>query len=89
MTGDDNPQAQQFQQGGFPGGGFGGFPGGFGFGGIDIEDLMRQGFFGGHPGGHQHHGHPGGHQQGHHGGRQRRQQYTFSFGGGDGVRFEF
>lgn len=38
MTGDDNPQAQQFGGGGFPGGGFGGFPGGgFGFGGIDIE----------------------------------------------------
>ena len=90
MTGDDNPQAQQFQQGGFGGGGF---PGGFGFGGINIEDLMRQGFFGGHPGGqHGHHGRHG-HHHGHPGGGQRRQQgghtYTFSFGGGDGVRFEF
>ena len=81
MTGEDNPQGGQD----FGGGGFGGgFPGGFGFGGIDIEELMRQGFFGGgHPhdhGQHEHHGH-----HGHHGG-QRRQRghttYTFSFGGG-------
>lgn len=71
LTGDDNPQQQQFQQGG-------GFPGGFG--GINIEDLMRQGFFGGHPGGH-HGGHPGGQQ------RDRKQTYTFSFGGGNGMRF--
>lgn len=79
MTGDDNPQAQQGYGGGFPGGGFG-----FGdFGGINIEDLMRQGFF--------HQGHPGG-QQGR-GGQGKRQRghttYTFSFGGGDGIRFEF
>ena len=74
MTGDDNPQAQQ-QGGGFPGGGFG-FPGG----GINIEDLMRGGFFG-HPG-----GHPGGHHGGQGGGRKRT-TYSFSFGGGDGMRF--
>ena len=49
---------------------------------------MNSGFFhmGGHPGGHQgHRGHPGGHhghQRQHPGGGQRRQQYTFSFGGG-------
>ena len=44
---------------------------------------MRQGFFGGHPG-----GHPGGHHQGGQQG-QRRQTYSFSFGGGEGMRFEF
>ncbi len=46
---------------------------------------MRQGFFGGHPGGHQ------GHHGGHHGGQGQRRQttYTFSFGGGEGMRFEF
>ena len=76
MTGDDNPQAQQ--QGGagwgFPGGGFG----------INIEDLIRSGAFGGfgHPGA----GH-GGQQQG--GQRRRQQHFSFSFGGGDGMRFEF
>ena len=70
---------QQYQhQHGFGGG----FPGG-GFGGINIEDLMRQGFFGGHPG-----GHPGGHHQGGQQG-QRRQTYSFSFDGGEGMRFEF
>jgi len=73
MTGDDNPQAQQNH--GFPGGGFG-FPGG----GINIEDLMRGGFFGG-----------GGRQQGQggagQGGGQRQRTYTFSFGGGQGMRF--
>lgn len=74
MTGDDNPQAQQ--QGGpgwgFPNGGFG----------INIEDLIRSGAFGGF----QQHGHPGGQ-----GGQRRRQQqqqhFSFSFGGGDGMRF--
>ena len=72
LTGDEDPSAQQQQHHGF-----GGFPGGgFGFGGIDIEDLMRQGFFGGHPGGHGHH------QQQHQGGRRRQTTYTFSFGGG-------
>ncbi len=77
MTGEDDPQQQQFQQGGgFPGG-FGGFGGG----GINIEDLMRSGFFGGHPG-----GHPGGHQGGRQG-QQRQRTYTFSFGGGNGMRF--
>lgn len=84
LTGDEDPQQQQFQQrgGGFPGGGFG-FPGG-GFGGINIEDLMRGGFFGGHPG-----GHPGAGQRQ----QQQRQQrggratYSFSFGGGEGMRF--
>lgn len=83
LTGDEDPQQQQFQQrgGGFPGG-FG-FPGG-GFGGINIEDLMRGGFFGGHPG-----GHPGAGQRQ----QQQRQQkggratYSFSFGGGEGMRF--
>ena len=78
MTGDDNPQAQQFNQG--FGGGFGGFPGGggFGFEGINIEDLMNQGFFQqqGHPGGHQ------GHHQGHQGGRRRQRSYTVNLGGG-------
>jgi len=76
MTGDDDPQAQQNQ--GFPGGGFG-FPGG----GINIEDLMRGGFFGG--GG----GFPGGghHHQQHQEGGQRQRTYTFSFGGGQGMRF--
>ena len=85
LTGDDNPQAQQFQQGGFGGG----FPGG-GFGGINIEDLMRQGFFGGggFPGGHQQQGHPGG-QRRQQQQQQQGRQYTFSFGGGEGVRFEF
>lgn len=48
---------------------------------------MRQGFFGGHPGGHGHHGHQGHQQQG--GGRRRQTTYTFSFGGGEGMRFEF
>ena len=43
---------------------------------------MRQGFFRGHQGGHQ--GHHQGGQQG-----QRRQTYSFSFGGGEGMRFEF
>ena len=81
MTGDEDPQQQQFQQrgGGFPGGGFG-FPGG----GINIEDLMRG--FGGFQGGHQQQRHPGGRQQ-----HQQRQpggaRYTFSFGGGEGVRY--
>ena len=91
MTGEDDPQGQQFnQQHGF-GGGFPG--GGFGFEGINIEDLMNQGFFGGgHHGGHQQHGHHGHHDHhGHQGGgrRQRQATYTFSFGGGDGMRFEF
>ncbi len=77
MTGgDEDPQQQQFRGGGFPGG-FG-FPGGGFGGGINIEDLMRGGFFGG--------GHPGGHPGGHHGqGQQRkgaRTTYSFSFGGG-------
>lgn len=75
MTGDDDPQGQYSN--GFGSGGFG-FPGAGG--GINIEDLMRQGFFGGHPGG-----------QGQGQGRGRRQHttYTFSFGGGEGMRFEF
>lgn len=84
MTGDDNPQAQQGGHG-FPGGGFG-FPGG-GFGGIDIEELMRQGFFQqGHPGGHGH-GHGHGHAQGGQRRQQRQTTYSFSFGGGEGIRF--
>jgi molecular chaperone DnaJ len=65
LTGDEDPMAQQQQQHqGF--GNFGGFPGG----GINIEDLMRAGFFGG--------GHPGQGQ----GGQQRRGHttYTFNFG---------
>jgi hypothetical protein len=79
--GDEDPQQAQFreQNGGFGGG----FPGG-GFGGINIEDLMRQGFFGGG-------GHPGfgqqQHQQQRQGQGQRRATYSFSFGGGEGMKF--
>lgn len=56
--------------------GFGG--GGSGDDFITIEDLMRAGMFGGFGG-----GGFGGQQRG-----QRRQQYTFSFGGGPGMHFE-
>lgn len=82
LTGDEDAQQQQFQQQrgggfpggfGFPGGGFG-FPGGGFGGGINIEDLLRGGFFqqGGHPG-----GHPGGqrHQQQHQQQRHHHQQH--------------
>ena len=74
MTGDDNPQAQM------GGGGFG--HGGFG---INMEDIMAG--FGGFGG-----GGFGGHHGGQRGGRQQRRggaTYTFTFGGGDGMRFEF
>lgn len=84
MTGEDNPQGNP----GFHHGG--GFPGG-GFGGINIEDLMRGfGGFGGagFGGGGRFHqgGHPGGQRQQQQGGRKT---YTFSFGGGGpgGMRF--
>lgn len=95
LTGDEDPQQQQFQQ---RGGGFG-FPGGgFGFpGGINIEDLMRGGGFfqgGGRPGGHQQHQQRGHHQQHQQRGQQQRQKrgqgrasYSFSFGGNEGMRF--
>ena len=79
MTGTDDPQAQQqqgFGGGGFGGGGFGGGFGGGGFGGLDIEDLMRQGFF-----------QQGGQQQRGGGGGGGGQRHTFSFGGGEGIRF--
>lgn len=73
LTGDEDPAGHQQQHHGF-----GGFPGG----GINIEDLMRAGFFGGHPGGHHgHHGHQGGQQ------RRGHTTYTFSFGGNQGMRF--
>ena len=77
LTGDEDPTAQQQQHHGF-----GGFPGGFGFpgGGINIEDLMRGGFFGG--------GHPGG-QRGQQQQQRRHTTYTFSFGGNQGMRFDF
>lgn len=96
MTGDEDPQQQQFQRGGggfggFPGGGFG-FPGGGFGGGINIEDLMRGGFggFGGFPGGDHHQqqqrrqGGQQGRQQGGQQGQRRQQRgtYSFSFGGG-------
>ncbi len=72
LTGDEDPNAQQQGANGF--GGFGG--GGFG---INIQDLMRQGFggFGGHPG-------QGGQKKQQQG---RRTTYSFSYGGGNGMRF--
>ena len=78
MTGDENPNQQQFHNGG----GFG-HPGGFGGFGINIEDLMRGGFFG-HPGGHPGQGQRQQGQQRRGGGRTT---YTFSYGGGEGMRF--
>jgi len=60
--------------------------GGFAFpNGINIEDLMRHGFF------HQGHGFNQGERQGRRGqgrqGRGSRTSYSFSFGEGSGMRF--
>ena len=73
LTGDDNPQQQGMGGGGFNMGGMG----------INIEDLMGGfGFGGGGFGGGQQR--RGGQQRG---GQRGGATYTFTFNGGDGMRF--
>lgn len=78
MTGSDDPHGQ-----GNMGGGFGGFPGGFG---INIEDIINMGFGGGFRQQQQQQQSGGGKGQG----GSRSYTFTFGTGGrpGGGFRFE-